>query len=204
VGGLLAGDMGLLRWSEPKRCYDFYDAKGDLEALFAYCHVETYAFKPDKHPALHPGKSARIIVAGIAVGWLGALHPRLMDVFDLTTEVFVFELAFPALLNRQRSIYRAVSKYPQVRRDLALLVDESIGFSEIAHVIREAVPVELLKALDVFDEYFDAALFPGKKSIAVALTLQHDGRTLLDNEINLLFAAILKLLDDKLEIGLRD
>lgn len=204
LGGLLSGEQGALSWCEPTRAFDFFDLKGDLEALFKHIHAEAHLrFVADEHPALHPGQTARILFKDTPIGWMGALHPRLMDELEFGHDVFLFELDI-ALLGLERVRYHKVSKYPQIRRDLSLLMDESIPVEAIESLVRRLVPSKHLKAFDVFDQYMGEHLPSGKKSIAVALTLQSDERTLVDEEVNALMTSLINELSEKLAITLRD
>ena len=204
IAGLLTGDEGNLNWSEPSRAFDFYDLSGDLEALFASLNLKTVRFVPSEHPALHPGKTAEIMLSETSVGWLGALHPRLADELQLTKEVLLFEFSLKPLVERLPARYQPISKYPQIRRDLSLLVDHEVSAQQIEQVVRALVPGDWLKSFDVFDVYRGQGIAEGKKSLAIALTLQDDSRTLVDAEINNIIAAIIKKLADQFSIILRD
>ena len=127
-----------------------------------------------------------------------------MLALDLNTPVYVFELDLQACVDTPAVRYQRISKYPQIRRDLALLVDEACAYAEIEHVMRAVIPVELLKNLQLFDEYRGETLAPGKKSMAIALTLQDEHRTLVDDEVNKIISATLHALNEKLDIILRD
>lgn len=203
VGGLLKGEIGALSWNEPTRPYDFYDAKGDLHALFTSLRLVNIHFSAGIHPALHPGKSAQIIHEGELVGWCGVLHPRLSDALDLQGDVVVFEVKLNALLSKTIPHYQSISKFPQIRRDLSLLVDETIDMACIDLAIRE-VNSPWLKALHVFDVYMGESIPEGKKSLAISLALQDNTRTLTDDEINNVISAIIKTLKNKFAITLRD
>jgi len=205
VGGILSGDVGALNWNESTRTYDFYDAKGDLQALFKQLHCfDALAFVSDVHPALHPGKTAQILLNNQPIGWVGGLHPKLQNALDLTADVILFEISIHALLDYEPVRYQKISKYPQIRRDLSLLMAETTPVAEVERVVRAIVPVAQLKSFDVFDQYQGDSLPEGKKSIAVALTLQDEHRTLVDEEINSIISAILIELEGKLNIILRD
>ncbi|KTD64368.1 phenylalanine--tRNA ligase subunit beta [Legionella spiritensis] len=203
-GGLLCGQHAMLSWLEESRPFDFYDLKGDLQALFTSLHLPYVQFVSAEHPALHPGKSARLTIANRDIGWCGVLHPRLGEALDLTDEVILFELKLRELLNPPTVRYHAISRFPQIRRDLSLLVDEQIAAADIKKVIVETANSSLLKSFDVFDVYTGESIPAGKKSLAVSLTLQDEDRTLTDTEINKLISAIIKKLDEVLAITLRD
>ena len=162
------------------------------------------SFKAELNEVLHPGKSARIYLGETPVGWLGVLHPRLADAFDVAFDVMLFELSLDELPSAVSSRYQPISKYPSIRRDLSLLVDEQIPAGDIEHLVRQVVSEHQLKAFNVFDHYAGEGIPQGKKSIAIAMTLQNEGCTLTDGEINTIIDAILEALRDKLAIILRD
>ncbi|MFJ1269485.1 phenylalanine--tRNA ligase subunit beta [Legionella lytica] len=204
VAGLMMGSFGELNWSETSRTFDFFDLKGDLQSLFAALKLNRVEFIAASHSALHPGQSAEILVNGVFAGWIGALHPRLLDALDLQDDVFLFELNLDALTGHDAPRYRPISKYPQIRRDLSFLVDKQISVMKIESAIRAVSNENWLKAFDVFDVYTGQGIPEGKKSLAVAMTLQDDGRTLVDAEINSLISAIIKALENEFSIILRE
>lgn len=204
IAGLMTGEHGSLNWSESAQLFDFYDMKGDLQGLFASLQLNDARFVAASHPTLHPGKSARILIGDKEAGWIGVLHPKLQDELDLTEETMLFELSLSTLVNDKPICYQKISKYPQIRRDLSLLVDVSVQASQIEHAVRQVVDSSWLKAFDVFDVYVGESIPTGKKSVAIALTLQDDRRTLVDSEINAVISAILKKLEDEFTIILRD
>ncbi|QBR85022.1 phenylalanine--tRNA ligase subunit beta [Legionella israelensis] len=204
IAGLLMGERGALNWAETTRNYDFYDLKGELQALFNDLKIDQSEFIAEEHPALHPGKTAMIRIAGKNVGWIGALHPRIVDALSITHEVILFELLLSSLTEKSTVKYKAISKYPQVRRDLSFLVAEDIVVGDIKKVISETVKNNWLKSFDVFDLYKGKGVVDGKKSLGVSLTFQDAGRTLTDIEINELINAIIKKLEDNFAIILRD
>lgn len=193
-----------MNWSEQSSKFDFYDLKGDLEALFASLNLKKVQFVAAEHSALHPGKSSAILIDGQPAGWCGVLHPRIVDALDLQDEVILFELGLNALFNKEPVRYRQISKFPQIRRDLSLLVDDSLTAAQIEAVVRDLVQPEWLKAFDVFDVYTGGSIPEGKKSLAIAITLQDDQRTLVDSEINATISAIIKKLNEEFSIILRD
>ncbi|MFW2535004.1 MULTISPECIES: phenylalanine--tRNA ligase subunit beta [unclassified Legionella] len=204
IAGLLTGEQGAMNWSEKTAKFDFYDAKGDLQALFAALQSLEVHFIAGVHPALHPGKSARIMVGNQEAGWCGVLHPRIADALDSQDEVVLFELRLAALINTEAVRYQQISKFPQIRRDLSLLVNNEVSAAQIEQLVRQTVDEALLKSFDVFDVYTGETIPAGKKSLAIALTLQDDKRTMVDNEINEIISAIIKKLEEKFAIILRD
>ena len=204
LAGLLTGEQGSMNWSESARKFDFFDMKGDLQALFAVLQMPDVRFVAAEHPALHPGQSARILIGEQEAGWIGVLHPRLLDALDLNVEVMLFECSLAALIHDKPVRYKQISKYPQIRRDLSLLVDETVSAGQIEHAVRDVVSTDLLKAFDVFDLYTRESIPAGKKSLAIALTLQNEKRTLVDAEINAVIGGVLKKLSIEFSITLRD
>ncbi len=204
IAGLLMGEQGNANWSETTRYFDFFDLKGDLQALFSLLNIEQVEFIPDANEALHPGQSAQIILHGQHAGWVGVLHPKLMDALDLQHDVILFEINLAVLTNTRASRYKAISKYPQIRRDLSFLVDSQVNAMQIEQVVRATVKENWLKSFNVFDVYMGTGIPDGKKSLAIAMTLQDDSRTLVDAEINSLISAIIKTLQNEFSIILRE
>lgn len=204
VAGLLMGQQGGVNWSEPTRCFDFFDLKGDLQSLFASLKLKQVEFVAAAHDALHPGQSAQIKINGMPAGWIGMLHPRLTDALDLHHDVLLFEINLAALIGHEQPRYKAISKYPQIRRDLSFLVDADVSVMQIEAVVRATINENWLKSFDVFDVYTGEGVPEGKKSLAVAMTLQDESRTLVDAEINSLISAIINTLENKFSIILRE
>jgi phenylalanyl-tRNA synthetase beta chain len=204
IAGLLMGEHGHANWSEPVRLSDFFDLKGDLQAVFASLKLKDVLFTAAPHDYLHPGQSAQIMINGIHAGWMGVLHPRLADALDLQHDVLLFELNLHALTGHEAPRYKTISKYPQIRRDLSFLVDADISVLEIETAIKTVIKENWLKSFDVFDVYTGEGIPQGKKSLAVALTLQDESRTLVDSEINSLISAIINTLENTFSIILRE
>lgn len=204
LGGLMMGECGALSWNEPGRAFDFYDMKGDLQALFDSLNLRHVRFETAQHPALHPGKTAAIWLENERIGWCGVLHPRISDALDVQHEVMLFELNLECLTKSVVPVFHPVSKFPRIRRDLSLLVDETVSIAQIEASVRQLVDKNWLKSFDVFDVFKGDSIPVGKKSIAFALTLQDQERTLVDLEINQIISAIIKKLEDEFAITLRD
>ena len=182
IAGLITGESGALNWAESTRKFDFYDLKGDLQALFSQFNLESVSLVKAEHVALHPGKSAQIIMDSQPVGWCGVLHPRLTDELDLSNEVILFELKLSAFFNSKKSVFRTISKYPQIRRNLSLLVDKKVATIDIHNAIQTVVKNGWLKSFNVFDVYMGPGIPADKKSLAISLILQDNHRTLVDDE----------------------
>ncbi|WP_110599552.1 phenylalanine--tRNA ligase subunit beta [Salinicola lusitanus] len=191
-GGLICGPRSAEGWSASREGVDFFDLKGDLESLMAMSGcMEEWTFVSASHPALHPGRSARLERNGVAVGWLGALHPDIRSQLDIKPDVYVFEVEQEALTRGVIPKFKPLSRYPEVRRDLAFLVDESVGVTPLVEAIR-AQAGEWLTRWQLFDVYQGAGVEAGAKSVALGLTWQHPSRTLNDEEINQLIADVVQ------------
>ncbi len=199
LGGLAYGDAAPEQWGLAPRGIDFYDIKGDLEALAAPRRVTTEAAE---HPALHPGRSAAVAIDGIAAGWLGELHPRLMRHFALPKAPVVFELAADLLAVLPMPAGRPVSRLPIVRRDLALVVDEGVPVQALLDALARAKPAHV-DTLRLFDVYRGHGLTEGKKSLAILVLMQDTSRTLTDAEIAATEADLLAVAREKFGATLR-
>ncbi len=203
VGGLIAGDDFPLQWGTPARPVDFFDMKGIVESCLAATHPGMkLIFTPTNHPALHPGQSAEVLLGGVTIGLLGALHPTVKKALDISTNTFVFELNLHKIPPVLPIKAEAVSKFPEIRRDLALLVDQTIPSQVIQDTIR-GVAGDWLKTLFVFDVYQGKGVASEKKSVAVALLLQHPTRTLVDDEVTTLIETVVTALKSQLGVELR-
>ncbi len=183
LAGLAVGPCWPEQWSATARETDFFDVKGDLEALLAPLGEKRFRFVAAAHPALHPGQSARIERDGVQVGWIGTLHPRLQERFDLARAPVLFEVDLEALLEQPLPAFDPVSRYPAIRRDLAIIVDEQVTSDAVLASLREAAPAELRDAF-VFDVYRGKGIDSGRKSLALGLILQGLSRTLTDTEVD--------------------
>ncbi|NRB58196.1 MAG: phenylalanine--tRNA ligase subunit beta [Salinicola sp.] len=191
-GGLICGPRSAEGWSVSREGVDFFDLKGDLESLIAMSGcAEEWTFVSASHPALHPGRSARLERNGKPVGWLGALHPQVRSQLDIKPDIYLFEVEQEALTRGVIPKFKPLSRYPEVRRDLAFLVEESVGVAPLVETIR-AQAGEWLTRWQLFDVYQGAGVEEGTKSIALGLTWQHPSRTLNDEEINQLIADVVQ------------
>lgn len=204
IAGLVMGEQGGGNWSETKRNFDFFDLKGDLQSLFASMQLKNIEFSVAEHEALHPGQSAQIKINDVFAGWVGVLHPRLADALDLHHDVLLFEINLHALCRQETSLYKTISKYPQIRRDLSFLVNNEVSVWQIELAVRNTIKEDWLKSFNVFDVYTGEGIPEGKKSLALALVLQDAHRTLVDIEINSLISAIINTLENEFSIILRE
>jgi phenylalanyl-tRNA synthetase beta chain len=203
LGGLLFGDAVPEQWGEPGRAVDFYDLKGDLEALLRLTgQPQAFRFVPGELAVLHPGQTARIERDGRLVGVAGLLHPAIAARLDIAGDVFLFELALGPLLDGALPVFRPLSKFPVIRRDLALVLDEAIPYERVRDCIAEAAGT-LLRELVLFDVYRGEKIAPGCKSLALGLILQASSQTLTDQEVDSVLEGVLARLAGDLGARLR-
>ncbi|MDY6891461.1 MAG: phenylalanine--tRNA ligase subunit beta [Pseudomonadota bacterium] len=204
LAGLIAGSRDAEGWSSSKEKVDFFDAKGDLESLLALAGCgDRFRFVAERHPALHPGQTARIERQGESVGWIGALHPSLLKTLDLNGPVYLFELTLEAVTNGRLPRFAPLSKFPESRRDLALVVDQATPFATIRDTVVEAAG-SFIRQVTLFDVYQGQRIEPGRKSLALGLTWQHPSRTLTDEEINRAVSAVVAALQERCAATLRE
>ena len=201
IGAIAVGPVAPEQWAQPPRTVDFYDVKGDVEALLALsgCAVE---FVAGTHPALHPGQTASIVCGGERIGTVGALHPALASEIKLPGAV-LFELRLEFISTGTLPNFKALSRFPAVRRDLSLMMPEAVSASAIRECV-EHTGVEELEHFELFDVYVGEGIDSGMKSISLALTFQSRSRTLADTEVNTALCVILDSLSEKLGVALRE
>ena len=184
LAGLICGSRAPVGWTSTKDKVDFYDIKGDLEAVFAQTGLAAeFSFTADEHPALHPGQAASICRNGEKIGWIGQLHPKIQKRLGISTEAYLFQVDFSKIEDVRIPSFQEVSKFPEVKRDLAFLVDTSVPAQHLVNSAREAAGKHLID-LKLFDVYQSKDVDSKGKSIALGLTFQDDSRTLTDEEIN--------------------
>ncbi len=206
VAGMAWGPEQPLGWQGKARVVDFFDVKGDVEALLA---PRKATFVAAEHPALHPGRSAQVLLDGVAIGHVGELHPRWRQAWDLPSAPVVFELALDAVLARVVPIAQGVAKQQPVERDLAVIVAEAVTHQQLMQTIHAAPTNGLLQHAVLFDIYrpkadaVGSALAPGEKSLAVRLTLGSAEATLNDAQIDAALQAVIAHLMQQLGARLR-
>ncbi len=203
LAGVVCGSRLPEGWAQGREVIDFFDVKADVEAVLGFAGaLDAFKFVPGKHPALHPGQTARIERDGREVGYVGAIHPELSKTLGLDRPVFVFELILAEVALGKMPKFQELSRFPEVRRDLALLADEGVAATAVLDVIRENAG-EWLTDLRLFDVYQGKGIDPHRKSLAVGLTWQHPSRTLNDDEVNAATHKILTSLEERLNATLR-
>jgi len=173
------------QWGVPKRNVDFFDIKADLEALFA---PATLQFTKLDHPALHPGRSADVLLDGKSIGVIGELHPRWQQKYDLPLAPVLFEVDVAVLQARAIPAYAEISKFPAVSRDLALVIKQSVQAQDLINTFviekKTNAACKIMQAIVLFDEYRGAGLENDEKSLAFRFTLQDTQTTLHDDQVN--------------------
>ncbi|MBH3426168.1 phenylalanine--tRNA ligase subunit beta [Pseudomonas alkylphenolica] len=203
LAGVVCGSRLPEGWANGRDTIDFFDVKADVEAVLGFSgSLAEFSFVPGKHPALHPGQTARIERDGREVGYLGAIHPELSKALGLDRPVFVFELVLGEVADGRLPKFSELSKFPEVRRDLALVAGRDVASSSVLEVIRDNAG-EWLTDLRLFDVYQGKGIDPDRKSLAVGLTWQHPSRTLNDEEVNTATQNILTSLEQRLNTTLR-
>ncbi|MFY3384208.1 phenylalanine--tRNA ligase subunit beta [Paracidovorax sp. MALMAid1276] len=191
VAGVAYGANDMLQWGRKQQAIDFFDVKGDVEALLA---PRSATFEAATHPAMHPGRCARVLMGGRAIGFVGELHPKWRQSWDLPQAPVLFELELDGVLQRDVPQFRSVARHQAVERDLAVVVAERVTHADIMAAVRQAVPGALLREAVLFDVYRPkalragevapmGALAAGEKSLAVRLKLGSDEATLTEAEI---------------------
>jgi phenylalanyl-tRNA synthetase beta chain len=200
LGAIASGPAFEEQWGFPDdRCADFYDVKADVEALLA---PRAARYEAAPHPALHPGRSARVLLEGVSIGWVGELHPRWQQKYSVPQPMAMFELDVEALLKMGLPRYQEVSKYPPVVRDMALVVDENLPAGALLQEMERFRPA-MVRQIRLFDLYRGKGVEGGKKSLAFRVVMQDTARTLTDAEADAAMAQLTELLAAKFGAKLR-
>ena len=205
VAGMAWGPAEPLGWQGKSRNVDFYDVKADVEQLLAPRQAE---FVAAEHPALHPGRSAQVLLDGVVIGHVGELHPRWRQAWELTSAPVMFELSLDAVTARTVPVAKSVAKHQSVERDLAVIVSEQVTHAQLMAAIFTAPTQGVLRDAVLFDIYrpkaeSSAGLAVGEKSLAVRLTLHSDEATLTDAQIDATMTAVLSQLTQQVAARLR-
>ena len=193
IGGLWYGSVLPEQWGEKTRNVDFYDMKADVESLLKNKEV---SFAKTEHPALHPGRAANIVSDGKVVGFVGELHPKWLQKYDLPQAPLVFEIDMDAVLGREKTRYQTVSKFQPARRDLAFVMPEAVTHDDLLNALKAAAN-KLVQEISVFDVYRGMGVPEGMKSVAVKIILQDMENTLTDEVIEPLVAKMIKAAAEK-------
>ncbi len=204
LGVLLYGAAMNDGWGDTKRAVDIFDLKGDIESLLQLSArgVDlTFEACTDVR-WLHPGQAARLVSGGDVIGHLGALHPEVAKKLEFSKPVYAFECRLQPLLNARLPRFSGISRFPEVSRDLAIMVNEKVAFAELEKDIRRAAG-DVLKSVRLFDVYSGEGITPGEKSLAFSLIFQDSSRTLKEDEVTQAMAAIMATLKQQHHATLR-
>ncbi len=202
ISGLVAASQRPAHWSGGSKAADFFDAKADVEEVLASASEHAFRFQKGAHPALHPGICAEILQGDKHVGWMGSLHPKLQKSLDLSQIPVLFEIELEALNRIRLPAFTEISRYPSVRRDLAVTVDMDITYAAIEACVRKHAPASL-REVRIISVYTGEGITVGLKSVALGLILQDFSSTLGDNEIDTAMSRILNGLTEDLHATLR-
>ncbi len=179
VSGLCYGNRHHEQWGEHARVVDYFDVKADLEAIF---HNVKLTFKKSEKPILHPGKSASLTQNGHTIGYIGELHPQLCQKYGLPSVPIIFELDLDPLLATRIAQYQELSKFPNVRRDIAVVIDDHISAQEMIDSLYSSAPASV-RDIQLFDQYRGENVGIGKKSLAFRVVMNDTEKTLTEEEI---------------------
>jgi len=187
------------QWGVPARGVDFFDVKSDLEMLIAPRRVR---FEPVAHPALHPGRGARVILDDAVIGWIGELHPKWQKKYEFPEPLLAFEVDAQPLLPLPLPQYHEVSRFPPVRRDMSFSFDENISVQAVLDGLLRAKPT-IVHKIRVFDVYRGKGIEKGKKGLAFRVLLQDTQKTLTDAEVDAAIAGLRQVLEQEYGAKLR-
>ena len=203
IAAVACGSVLPEQWGESRRTTDFYDLKGDLQQMLALRGEKgEVEFRNSDHPWLHPGQAAAVSIDGVDIGWAGAVHPSILKQMEVKGSVLAFELDLNILSNREIPCTNEISRFPSIRRDLALLVPEIISFAEIRRNVID-LSGDLLINLVLFDLYSGQNVEKGYKSLAIGLILQNVSCTLTDEVVDSLIQRVVQGLEQRLDAQLR-
>ncbi|MFC1747423.1 phenylalanine--tRNA ligase subunit beta, partial [Pseudomonadota bacterium] len=205
IAGVVSGNYSVEQWAQPSRKADFYDVKSDIEALLNLTgYAADFTFVADKHAALHPGQSAAIKNKDDRpIGWIGKLHPSIEKPAGVNGPVYLFELSASALDKSSKPEFAELSKYPTIRRDLAVVIGADVSAGLVKQAIFD-VSERYLSNLQLFDVYCGEGVESGRKSLALGLTFQDTSRTLTDGEVDNLIMGVLEKLKQDFNATLRE
>jgi phenylalanyl-tRNA synthetase beta chain len=198
---VISGPRETESWTGGKDAVDFFDLKGDLESLVAL-GGDSLVFEPAQRTGLHPGQTAAINRGGNVIGYIGALHPAVAAKLDVPGSVYVCELALEPVLEAAIPTFSELSRYPEVRRDLAVIVDKTVPAQELLGNVR-SVAGTYLTDLTLFDVYEGKGIDPKRKSLAIGLTFRDQSRTLGDEDVNQAVQQVIDSLEKNYNAELR-
>lgn len=204
ISGIVTGTSMHQQWGSPARVADFFDVKADVEALMSLGGMQRFSFRPATNPAFHPGQSAEIVSPGSQkpAGFIGLLHPEIQSKIGLDQPVIMFEVEISAIFSGKSPKFTEISRFPSVRRDIAIVLDRKI-ISQNVIDLASAAAGPLLVNLELFDEYRGEGIDSGRKSLALGLTFQDSSRTLNDEDVEKAVQDVLSVLASRFGAQLR-
>jgi phenylalanyl-tRNA synthetase beta chain len=200
----VTGSVAPEQWGSKSESVDFFDIKADVEALFALAGSDAdIRFVPAEHPALQPGQVANILRGDDEIGVVGKLHPRIAKDYDMKRAAYLFELDASKALASAAPEAKTISKFPAIRRDIAVVVDDKVSAEDLVTAVASSAP-QLIRDVRIFDIYRGDRIEAGRKSVAIGLILQETSRTLTDDDADKVMAAAIAKLEDKFAAELRD
>ena len=204
LAGLVTGPVAPEQWATKSESVDFFDMKADVEAVLSLAgDGSDIQFLPTEHPALQPGQAAEIRRGDDVIGVIGKLHPRVAKDYDLKRAVYLFELDASKALASAAPEADVISKFPAIRRDIAVVVDDDVSADDLVNAVASSAPA-LIRDVRIFDIYKGDRIEAGRKSVAIGLILQETSRTLTDDDADTVMAAAIAKLEDKFAAELRD
>ena len=202
IAGVISGLSDNESWLSGKQEVDFYDIKGDLESLMQLSSLDDFEFRASSEEILHPGQSADIYFRGQIVGFVGALHPLVLKALDIDQKLFVFEIEADCLQHKALPAFTELSKFPSIRRDLALIVDRDVSAQQLIDSVKK-LDSEIIQEVFVFDVYTGKEVKINLKSVALGLILQGFSRTLTDKDVEKTVSSVLQILEKEHNAVLR-
>jgi len=204
LSAVISGDRLPEQWASVAERVDLFDIKGDLDAVLRPTgQISSLGYRIEENPVLRPGQSARVLMDGKPVGWLGALHPQIMQRLDISHDAWLLEIDIDTAFAAKIPEFKGISRYPSVRRDISILVPESVSAAKIEETVKQAAG-ELLAELLIFDIYRGTGVDSGLKSVALGLILQDYSRTLTDTDGDTVVKAVVRQLHKSHQANLRE
>ncbi len=204
VGGLIYGNIYIKQWDEKIILCDFYDLKCDIETLlYSMMSMEEIEMSPSKSAFLHPGQAVDVLIDGAVAGYFGRIHPQIGTDLNISDNVYLFEFNLKKIRKKEKRSYQAISKYPSIKRDIAIVLDKSVALADVMHNIKSTA-TNLLTNLELFDLYEGEGIEKEKKSLALGLTFQATSSTLKDEEVETIMRNVIDGLHNNFGAKLRE
>ncbi len=204
LSGVMTGSLYEEHWKLPKQHVDFYDLKGDLESIFSLLgYADVIQFKKSEISTLHPGQNAALYIGNELIGYMGVLHPEIEKKLGLNSKTLVFEINLAKINHKKIPVAQELSKYPSNKRDIAVVVDNSVPAADIIAACKSACGEQLVK-INLFDVYQGENIKQNQKSLAISLILQDKSRTLEDEDITTIVNKCITVLQNRFKALLRE